>query len=145
MFKTDIEKGLTTEQAETNHKKSGDNKYTYTYEQLPEYTICKRDGKIQQLLSSHLTIGDIVTIKAPQIIPADIRIAEVSPDCKVNEASHTGESVPKTKSTKLTTGKYAGNPMEAENMVLAMTKMVQGNCIGIVVRAGKGTVMGQIS
>ena len=138
MFNTDIEKGLTAEQAEKNQEKSGKNKFG-KFREIPDYTMCKRDGKIQQLLSKNLTIGDIVTLKAPQIIPADIRITEVSPDCKVNNADVTGESEPKTKSTESTTG----NPIEAENLVLATAKMVQGNCTGIVVRVGKGTIIGQ--
>ena len=98
MFSTDIEKGLTTEQAKINRAKSGKNKYNH-YEKIMNYTKCKRDGELQNIMSRRLTIGDIIILKAPQVVPADLRIIEVSADCTVNKSGLSGESELKKVST----------------------------------------------
>merc|ERR1712168_751611 len=68
MFSTDVEKGLTTEQAAINRKKSGKNIYNKYFEVF-HYTLCKRDGEFKGVLSRRLTLGDIVSLKAPQVVP----------------------------------------------------------------------------
>ena len=134
---TDVEKGLTTEQAAINQEKTGKNKFTYYFEnRLQDYTMCKRDGEFQHLLSKRLTAGDIISLKAPQVIPADIRIIEASLDATVNKSSLTGESGPK----KLSIEKTHDNPIETENVAVASTKLTKGTCIGIVVNVGQGTL-----
>jgi len=136
---TDVEKGLTTEQAAINQKKSGKNKVTH-YTKIQDYTMCKRDGEFRPLLSKRLTAGDIISLKAPQVIPADIRIIEASLDSAVNKSSLTGESGPK----KLSLEKTHDNPIETENVAFASTKLTKGTCIGIVVNVGKGTLMAML-
>jgi len=134
---TDVEKGLTTEQAAINQIKSGKNKFTHYFEdRIQDYTMCKRDGEFQHLLSKRLTAGDIISLKAPQVIPADIRIIEASLDATVNKSSLTGESGPK----KLSLEKTHDNPIETENVAVASTKLTKGTCTGIVVNVGQGTL-----
>jgi len=140
-FNTDVNKGLTSEQVAINQEKSGKNKNHSKYDKIQDYTLCKRDGEFQNILSKRLTFGDIVSLKAPQIVPADIRIVEASPDCKVDKSVLTGESEPQ----KVSTEKTHGNPLETENIVFATTKITTGSCTGIVVKVGKGTVMGGLS
>merc|ERR1739838_33154 len=138
---TDVEKGLTTEQAAINQEKTGKNKFTYYFEnRLQDYTMCKRDGEFQHLLSKRLTAGDIISLKAPQVIPADIRIIEASLDATVNKSSLNGESGPK----KLSLEKTHDNPIETENVAVASTKLTKGTCIGIVVNVGKGTLIAKL-
>jgi len=136
---TDVEKGLTTEQAAINQEKSGKNKFTH-YNKIQDYTMCKRDGEFKPLLSKRLTAGDIISLKAPQVIPADIRIIEASLDSALNKSSLTGESGPK----KLSLEKTHDNPLETENVAFASTKLTKGTCIGIVVNVGKGTLMAKL-
>ena len=137
---TDVEKGLTTEQAAINQEKTGKNKFTHYFEnRIQDYTMCKRDGEFQHLLSKRLTAGDIISLKAPQVIPADIRIIEASLDAAVNKSSLPGvpeESGPK----KLSIEKTHDDPIETENVAFASTKLTKGTCIGIVVNVGKGTL-----
>ena len=140
MFSTDIEKGLTTEQAKINRAKSGKNKYNH-YEKIMNYTKCKRDGELQNIMSRRLTIGDIIILKAPQVVPADLRIIEVSADCTVNKSGLSGESELK----KVSTEKTHENPLETQNVVFALTKITTGTCTGIVVNVGKDTIMGKLS
>jgi len=136
---TDVEKGLTTEQAAINQEKSGKNKFTH-YNKIQDYTMCKRDGEFRPLLSKRLTAGDIISLKAPQVIPADIRIIETSLDSAVDKSSLTGESGPK----KLSLEKTHDNPIETENVAFASTKLTKGTCTGIVVNVGKGTLVAML-
>jgi len=132
MFSTDVEKGLTTGQAAINRGKSGKNKYNH-YEKIMNYTKCKRDGELTNMMSRRLTIGDIIFLKAPQVVPADVRIIEASADCTVNKSNLSGDSEAK----KVSTEKTHENPLETENVVFAMTKITTGTCTGIVVNVGK--------
>ena len=136
---TDIENGLTTEQVAINQEKSGKNKFNEFIE-IQKFTKCKRDGEFQVFLSKTLTVGDIIYLNAPQIVPADIRIVEASPDCKVNKSKLTGES----ENMKVSTEKTHGNPLETENIAFASTKIIMGSCMGIVVNVGKDTIVGQM-
>ena len=132
---------MTTEQAAINQAKSGKNKFNWFIQnQIQNYTMCKRDGEFQNLLSKRLTVGDIISLQAPQIVPADIRIVVASPDCKVNKSSLTGMS----EAMKVSTEKTHGNPLETENIALASTKIIKGSCMGIVVNVGKDTIVGQM-
>jgi len=140
MFSSDVEKGLTTEQAAINREKSGKNKYN-SYEKIMNYTKCKRDGEYKHIMSRRLTIGDIVSLKAPQVVPADIRVVEATADCLVNKSAFNGESEPQ----KVSTEKTHDNPLETQNIVFATTKLVQGACTGIVTNVGKNTVIGRLS
>jgi len=140
MFSTEVEKGLTTEQAAINREKSGKNKYNY-YEKIMNYTKCKRDGELKNMMSRRITIGDIIFLKAPQVVPADIRIIEASADCTVNNSNLTGSGEAK----KVSIEKTHENPMETENVAFAMTKITTGTCTGIVVNVGKNTIIGRLS
>jgi len=140
MFNTDVEKGLTTEQAAENREKSGKNKYNYPFAKMMNYTQCKRDGEMKHLMSRRLTTGDIIFLKAPQVVPADMRIIEASADCAVCKSGLTGES----ESKKISMEKTHENPLETENVALAMTKITNGTCAGIVLNVGKSTVIGQL-
>jgi len=140
MFSTDVEKGLTTEQAAINREKSGKNKYNH-YQKIMNYTKCKRDGELKNMMSRRLTIGDIIFLKAPQVVPADVRIIEASADCTVNKSNLSGDSEAK----KVSTEKTHENPLETENVAFAMTKITTGTCTGIVVNVGKNTIMGRLA
>lgn len=140
-YNTDVNKGLTTEQVAINQEKSGKNKNFGEYVKIQNYTRCKRDGDFQNILSKRLTIGDIISLKAPQTVPADIRIVDASEDCKVNKCGLTGESEPQKVSVENT----HANPLETQNVVFASTKITTGTCIGIVVNIGKSTVIGRLS
>jgi len=135
MFSTNVEKGLTTEQAAINRKKSGKNKYYY---KVFDYTMCKRDGELKGVLTRRLTRGDIISLKAPQVVPADIRVIEASDDCTVDKSGLTGYGEPARVSPKNT----HDNPIETENLLFASTQLTTGTCTGIVMNVGRKTVRG---
>jgi len=136
MFNSDVDKGLTTEQAEKNQKETGKNMFFWCYK-MQENTLCKRDGEYKIILTRDLTVGDIIKMKAPEIIPGDIRMIEVSEDCKVDTSGLTGESTPRTVGTECT----HPNPIETTNLGFATCKLVQGSLTGIVCQVGKKSVI----
>jgi Mg2+-importing ATPase len=85
--------------------------------------------------------GDVVLLKAGDIIPADCRILE-SDELHVNESALTGESYPAEK----TAGIVAGSaPLgKVVNCLWQGTNVVSGTARAIVVNTGSDTVFGQI-
>jgi len=138
-FSSDPEKGLTTEQAAINREKSGKNKYRSRHGMM-NYTKCKRDGEIKNILTRRLTIGDIVFLKAPQVAPADVRVIEATADCAVNKSHWFGLSGPQPISSE----KTSDNPMDTQNLIFATTKITNGSCTALVIAVGKSTLGGQI-
>ena len=65
-----------------------------------------RDGKVIEIPSKEVTIGDEDYLEAGDFIPADGRILE-NASMKVDESALTGESVAVEKSSDLITGEVA--------------------------------------
>lgn len=59
-----------------------------------------RAGKTQRISAAELTLGDLVSLKADDKVPADLRLIR-SRDLQVAEAALTGESVPVEKAGEL--------------------------------------------
>jgi len=98
--------------------------------------IVKRDGHEKVIDHSEIVPGDIVELKAGDIIPADIKIFE-SNDLFVNESVLSGESKPIFKSTH--------QEKNADPILLSGTSIFKGYAIGIVVYTGKDSRIGHIS
>jgi Ca2+-transporting ATPase len=58
-----------------------------------------RDGKIVNIATKNLVVGDVVLIEDGNVIPADLRLLESS-SLHIQESSLTGESVPVEKDAK---------------------------------------------
>lgn len=58
---------------------------------VPKHAFVIRDGKLLNILAEEIVVGDIVEIKAGEVVPADIRIIS-SQGLKVDNSSITGES-----------------------------------------------------
>src|SRR5699024_9297950 len=56
----------------------------------------RRNGKIQVMKSTEIVPGDIVSLEAGDVVPADMRLIEEN-SLQVEEAALTGESVPTEK------------------------------------------------
>ena len=52
-----------------------------------------RQGKVSEIKSEDLVVGDIVILEAGDIVPADLRLLETT-SLKIEESALTGESVP---------------------------------------------------
>ena len=102
-----------------------------------------RDGREQELPIAKLVPGDIVQLKAGDLVPADGRLLSVK-DLHVRESALTGESLPVEKAAAdLPNGKH-GVP-DASNSVFLGTAVQTGIGTAVVVCTGKGTACGEIA
>jgi len=109
-----------------------------------EVTLAKvvRDGELSEIDSSLLAIGDLVYIKAGDMVPADGRLIEVN-QLQTNEASLTGESLPVDKQLDVLP---ESTPLaDRLNMVYKGTSVIKGNGYFLVTATGAHTELGKIS
>ncbi len=102
-----------------------------------------RNGKLVKIPTEEVVVGDIVSIKAGDYIPADIRLIEAN-NLKCDESTLTGESHAVFKNADVLL-KDETPIAEQENMCFSGTSCTYGNAKGIVVRVGKQTEMGKIA
>ena len=102
-----------------------------------------RDGSLQIIKVHELVVGDIVSLKAGDKVPADIRIFECE-NFKCDESSMTGESQPCLKTSNILTKKSLP-PAEQTNMCFCGTNVTSGTATGVVVDVGKNTEFGKIA
>lgn len=101
-----------------------------------------RDKTSKEILTDYIVPGDIIILKAGDIVPADCRIIQ-SKDLFVNEATLTGETYPAEK-TAGTLGR--DTPLAGRTNSLFMgTNVVSGTARAVVVHTGTDTEFGHIS
>ncbi|WP_245804155.1 cation-translocating P-type ATPase [Chryseolinea serpens] len=103
----------------------------------------RRNGSRVTLPAAELVPGDMVELEAGNVVPADIRLAEVH-GLRINESALTGESVPAEKSDRALP--------EAElslgdriNMAYKSTLVTNGRAVGVVIATGMSTEIGSIA
>jgi Mg2+-importing ATPase len=101
-----------------------------------------RNGKRQEIPLSQLVPGDLISLTAGDIVPADARVI-TSRDFFINQSALTGEPYPVEKTTA--TGKPADQPADRENSVFLGTSVVSGAANAIVTRTGSATEYGRIA
>jgi len=123
-----------------------ENKANNTAESLAKLVTVKskviRDGKIVQIDSSDLTIGDCVLLESGDKISADLRVIEAH-NFTVDESILTGESINVVKTTEALT--IDASISEQTNMVFAGTNVVTGRAKAIVCTIGTDTEIGKIA
>ena len=110
---------------------------------MPSDCSVVRDGVVTKMGVEQIVPGDIVLVQYGQKIPADMRLIQVS-NLKVECASITGESEP----IKCTVDQVKQNDLpanEATNLVFSSTSCVEGTGMGLVVKTGDSTIIGQIA
>ena len=107
-----------------------------------------RDGKIINIKSEDLVVGDVVILDAGDAIPADCRIFECA-SMKIEEAALTGESVPVNKlvnALMLSKENDDDIPLgDRKNMAYMGSTLVYGRGKAVVVATGMDTEMGKIA
>lgn len=101
-----------------------------------------QDGRIFTINSTELVRGDLVAVSEGQKVPADLRIIKCSRELKVDNSSLTGESEPQERKPTMSTH---DNPLEASNLLFSGTLLVCGEALGIVIRTGDSSILGQIA
>lgn len=103
----------------------------------------RRDGRLEQLAAEELVPGDIVSVEAGDIIPADGRLLQAA-TLEVAESALTGESVPVSKGTDAVDGDDV--PLgDRSGMVYMNTNTTRGTGTFVVTATGMETEVGHIS
>ena len=103
----------------------------------------RRGGQVGVVDANELVPGDILLLKAGDIVPADGRLL-LENGMKTDESALTGESVPVPKNAGQLAPQGAP-PAECANMAYAGTSVVAGDGEMVVTQTGMHTHMGQIA
>ena len=102
-----------------------------------------RDGEPMEVDTSEIVPGDVITLKAGDLVPADARLIR-SDSLSVDESSLTGESEPAKKdfSVSLSANIPLGDRL---NMVYTSCLVINGTATAIVTATGMRTEIGKIA
>lgn len=105
-----------------------------------------RDGKVCEIPSEDLIVGDVVLLEAGDAVPADGRIFE-SASLKIEESALTGESVPVNKFIKAIglEGQKDVPLGDRKNMMYMGSTVVYGRGKAVITSIGMDTEMGKIA
>src|SRR5215470_9571760 len=103
----------------------------------------RRDGQLADIFAEHLVPGDIVSVEAGDVVPADGRVVNAAA-LEIDESALTGESLPVSKGTE--TVKGADTPLgDRTDMVYMNTDVIRGSGEFVVTATGMATEVGHIS
>lgn len=102
-----------------------------------------RNGVRVEIPSEELTVGDIISLEAGDLVTADARIIE-NFSLKVNESSLTGESEAVEKMTEAISNPEV--PLgDRKNMVFSSSLVTYGRALAVVTSVGMETQLGKIA
>jgi len=102
-----------------------------------------RDGERHEVDSEDVVPGDLVVLAAGDRIPADARLVKVE-HLAADESALTGEAEPVNKQEQAVEDEHAV-PGDQFSLVFAGTNVTRGNALGVVVRTGDSSELGQIA
>ena len=100
-----------------------------------------RDNKELEIKVENVVIGDVISLNAGSIIPADCIVIN-SKDLFVNESVFTGESTPVEK--KETSKKEYDNLFNIKNILYMSSSVISGTAKAIVIKTGFDTYLAKI-
>ena len=102
-----------------------------------------RDGKEAIIPASKLVRGDIIEVRAGDLVPADARLI-TSHSLFAQESALTGESVPCEKDARAAV-KKGSEQAEIKNMIFSSTVITAGHARAVVTETGMDTAVGKIA
>ena len=112
-------------------------------EKIKIFTDVIRDGKQKEIRQEKVVLGDVITLSAGSVVPADLYLIQ-SKDLFINQSTFTGESIAVEKKA----GRKAlitDEETSIKNICLMGTNVISGNGLGIVVKTGLDTFMGKVN
>ena len=110
-------------------------------------SLVLRDGKVEEILSENIVVGDVVLLETGCFVPADGRIIEAN-SLKIEESALTGESVAVDKLIDILNIKKQNSEValaDRKNMAYMGTSVVYGRGAMLVCATGMNTEMGKIA
>ncbi len=108
---------------------------------LPASAWVVREGQPRQIPRQDIVPGDVLLLEEGEQVPADARLVEAAA-LRVNDASLTGESKPKRRTSEAA----PGGPLHAlPNLVFAGTTVLSGHGRAVVYATGMGTEIGKLA
>ncbi len=111
-------------------------------EKIRIFTDVIRNDKAKEVRQEKVVCGDIITLSAGSVIPADLYLFE-SKDLFISESSFTGESEPIEKSCTIKID--SDDPIEMNNICLMGCNVISGHGKGVVIKTGLDTYIGKIN
>jgi len=102
-----------------------------------------RDGAAKEIPLRDLVPGDVITLSAGDMIPADVRVI-TSKDLFITQASLTGESLPVEKFDAPET-RQGISPLEFSSICFLGTSVESGSASAVVVETGQRTFFGSMA
>ncbi len=106
-------------------------------------TTVIRQGKASEIPVAQVVPGDIIELKAGDLIPADLRVVRAK-DLTVSQSSLTGESRPQDKTAE-PQDSTDENLLHARNVCFMGTSVLSGSGLGVVVTTGRNTYFGAMA
>jgi len=103
-----------------------------------------RDGQVREVPAVEVVPGELVLLRAGDLVPADCRLIE-SKDLFVNEALLTGESYPAEKHAGGLPKEEARASTAPANGVFMGSSVVSGTAKAVAVATGRATQLGRIA
>ncbi|MGA0559533.1 cation-translocating P-type ATPase [Larkinella sp. VNQ87] len=101
-----------------------------------------RDGRVREISSEEVTVGDILVVEAGDLVAADANLFEVS-QLQADESALTGESLPIDKNTELPPDE---SPLgDQHNRLFKGTPVTAGTGRAVVTGIGQQTELGKIA
>jgi Ca2+-transporting ATPase len=110
--------------------------------QIPQAKVT-RGGSLQQIPATEVVPGDVVSVEAGDLVPADGRILRAA-TLEAQEAALTGESAPVAKDAAVLPDEDIGIG-DRHNMAFQNTSVTRGTATLIITTTGMETEMGRIA
>lgn len=102
-----------------------------------------RNGRAREIDLKRVVPGDIISLTAGDLIPADLRLIE-SKELFANQSILTGESLPVEKHV-YSQQENITNPLELHNICYMGTNVESGRGLGVVLQTGPNTYFGSLA
>lgn len=102
-----------------------------------------RNGTKKEIMVSELCVGDVISLSAGDLVPADARIISAK-DLFIDQSTLTGESFPVEKTAPKLDSKQP-SLSELTNIVFMGTNVVSGSGTALLLKTGKESQFGKIA